>query len=75
MADSLNGDPFHEGSSKPMQSMQGGMEMPNTQQPRDSDNQVNPRSAAADNIGQTWNSTSLASTPSPSGTNDKNKAH
>jgi hypothetical protein len=75
MSDNLSGDPFHEGSSKPQQSLQGGMEMPHTQTPMTSEAQTNPRSAAGDNVGQSWNSTSLAPSAGSTGSNDKNKAH
>lgn len=76
MSESLAGDPFHEGSSKPMQSMQGGMEQPHTQQPLASEAQTNPRAAAGDNIAQSWASTSLQPGHTKTNpTNDKNKAH
>lgn len=75
MADNLSGDPFHEGSAKPQQHLQGGMESPYTQMPATSEAQTNPRSASVDNVNQSWNSTSLAAKPGMSPTNDKNKAH
>lgn len=75
MADGFTGDPFHEGTSKPLMPLQGGMEGPHTQMPMSSDAMTNPRSAAADNVGQTWNSTSLGQTPSPTPNNDKVEAH
>ena len=38
MADTgFSGDPYHEGASQPMAGLKGGMEMPNTQQPMNSD--------------------------------------
>ena len=54
----MHDDDFHSGS-KPQESLKGGMESPNVQAPMTSEAQTNPRSAAADNIGQTWDSTSL----------------
>lgn len=65
---------FHSGAL-PQEHLKGGMEDPNVQAPQTSEAQTNPRSAGTDNIGQTWNSTSLKPTPAPNGTNDKNKAH
>ena len=61
MAEGFAGDPGHEGGSQPMKSLQGGMAMPYTQSPMTSENQVNPRSAAPDNIGSTWNTTVIGS--------------
>lgn len=71
----FSGDPFHEGTSKPLMSLQGGMDLPPTQMPMDSEAMTNPRSAAPDNIQQTWNTTSLAPTPAPTPNNDKVEAH
>ena len=71
----MHDNDFHSGD-KPQEGLKGGMEMPNIQAPQNSEAQTNPRSAGTDNIGQTWNSTSLkpgSSTLNP--TNDKNKAH
>lgn len=75
MADGLTGDPFHEGSSKPLEHLKGGMEAAPTQMPMDSVAMTNPRSAAPDNVQQTWNTTSLAPTPAPTGDNDRMRAH
>jgi hypothetical protein len=76
MADTgLSGDPFHEGGSQPLKGLKGGMEMPNTQQPMTSEAMLNPRSASADNVNQTWNTTSLAPSGGSTGNNDKNEAH
>jgi hypothetical protein len=77
MADTgFSGDPYHENStSKPLMSLQGGVEQPHTQAPMDSQAMTNPRSAAADNVGQTWNSTSLAPTAPGTPNNDKAEAH
>lgn len=69
------GDPFHEGTSHPMDSLVGGMNGPHTQMPMDSTSMDNPRSAAADNVGPTWNTSSLAPTPAPTGDNDGMRAH
>lgn len=69
------GDPFHEGSSQPMAHLQGGMQEIHTQTPMTSEAMTNPRSAAPDNIGQTWNTTSLGATPSPTPNNDRAEAH
>lgn len=75
MADSLSGDPFHEGGSQPMDSLKGGMIGPNTQQPMSSSN-------SGDSNGNTvtpnvagWHSTSLAASAGKNGTNDARKAH
>ncbi|TXS35060.1 hypothetical protein [Streptomyces sp. t39] len=54
----MHDDDFHSGS-KPQDSLKGGMEMPHTQAPMHSEAQTNPRSASADNVGQSWDSTSL----------------
>jgi hypothetical protein len=64
------GDPYHEGAARPMDSMQGGMEQPHTQQPMTSEAQTNPRSASTDNVGQSWDSSSLGPKP---GLNPANK--
>ena len=70
------GDPFHEGAGgHPMDSLRGGMNGPHTQMPDESTAQTNPRSAATDNVGQTWNATILAPTPAPTGDNDGMRAH
>ncbi|MFF9268627.1 hypothetical protein [Streptomyces rochei] len=75
MSDGFAGDPFHEGGSQPMASQKGGMIGPNTQAPMTSEN-------SGDTGGNTttpniagWNTTSLGSKPSGSGSNDKSKAH
>ena len=70
-----SGDPFHEGTAKPMMPLQGGMEEIHTQMPMSSDAMTNPRSAAPANVQQTWNSTSLAPTPAPTPNNDSHEAH
>lgn len=69
------GDPFHEGTSKPLLPLQGGMDVVHTQMPMDSTAMVNPRSAGTDNVQQTWNTTALAPTPSPTPNNDRHEAH
>lgn len=69
------GDPFHEGATQPMDSLKGGMNGPHTQTPAESSAMTNPRSAAPNNIGQTWNSSSLAPTPAPTGDNDGARVH
>lgn len=71
----MHDNDFHA-AAKPQEGLKGGMFEPNVQPPRDSEAQTNPRSAAEDNVSQTWNSTSLRpghTTLNPS--NDKNKAH
>jgi hypothetical protein len=75
MADTLSGDPFHEGGSQPMAGLKGGMIGPNTQQPMTSSN-------SGDTDGNTtapgtgaWSSTSLGPSAGKNGTNDKNQAH
>jgi hypothetical protein len=75
MADTgFPGDPFHEGSSKPLAHLQGSMAEVHTQAPLTSESMDNPRSAALDNMGQTWNTTSLAPAPAGTGNNDKMEA-
>lgn len=69
------GDPYHEGSSQPMEHLQGGMQEIHTQMPMNSEAMTNPRSAAPDNVQQTWNTTSLGPTPAPTPNNDKAEAH
>lgn len=75
MADTgFSGDPFHEGTSKPMAGLKGDMAAPHSQAPMTSEAMTNPRSAATDNIQGHWNdfeAPHLAPTPS----NDKNMAH
>jgi hypothetical protein len=75
MAEGFAGDPFHEGGSQPLAHLKGGMEGPNTQQPMTSEAMTNPRSAATDNVNQTWNATSLAPSAGSTGNNDKAEAH
>lgn len=75
MSEGFAGDPFHEGGSQPLDSLKGGMEQPHTQMPATSEAMTNPRSAGTDNVGQTWNSTSLGASAGTTGSNDKNKAH
>lgn len=69
----FTGDPFHEGTAKPMLHLQGGMDGAPTQMPMTSEAMTNPRSAAPDNIGPTWNTTTLAPTPAPTPDNDSHK--
>ncbi|MEW1547536.1 hypothetical protein [Streptomyces tsukubensis] len=73
MSEGFTGDPYHEGASQPLAGLKGDMAQPNTQQPMDSEAQTNPRSAATDNVAQTWNSTSLAPTPAGTGSSDSRK--
>lgn len=71
----MHDNDFHSGE-KPQEHLKGGMFEPHTQAPMTSEAETNPRSAGTDNIGQTWNSTSLKpghTQLNPS--NDKNKAH
>ena len=75
MADGLTGDPFHEGTSKPLMPLQGGMEQIHTQMPMDSEAMTNPRSASTDNVNQTWNTTVLAPSAGTTGSNDRHEAH
>lgn len=69
------GDPYHEGSSQPLAHLKGGMESAPTQMPMDSTAMDNPRSAGADNVQQTWNTTVLGQTPANTGNNDAARAH
>lgn len=75
MAEGYEGDPFHEGSSKPMLHLQGGMEMPHTQQPMHGENNgdTGGNTSTPDIAG--WHTTSLAPSAGTVGSNDKNKAH
>lgn len=75
MTEGFAGDPFHESGSQPLAGLKGSMEQPHTQAPMDSEAMTNPRSAGADNVAQTWNSTSLGASAGTTGSNDKNKAH
>lgn len=71
----MHDNDFHEGA-RPQEGLKGGHEMPHTQAPQTSEAMTNPRSAGEDNIGQTWNSTSLKPGHTQlNPTNDKNKAH
>lgn len=75
MAEGFDGDPFHEGSEKPMSHLKGGMGEVHTQQPMTSDNSgdTGGNTATPDIAG--WASTSLAPSAGTTGSNDKNKAH
>jgi hypothetical protein len=76
MADTgFTGDPFHEGTSKPLMPLQGGMQEIHTQAPMDSTAMTNPRSASTDNVQQTWNTTVLAPSAGTTGNNDRHEAH
>lgn len=76
MADTgFTGDPFHEGASQPLASLQGGMEGPHTQMPNDSTAMTNPRSASEDAVLQSWDSTVLAPSAGTFGNNDRHQAH
>lgn len=71
----MHDNDFHSGA-RPQEGLKGGMFEPHTQAPMTSEAETNPRSAGTDNVGQTWDSTSLKpghTTLNPS--NDKNKAH
>ena len=70
----MHDNDFHTGA-KPQEELKGGMAEPNIQAPQNSESQTNPRSAAPDNIGQTWNSTSLKPVPAANPNNDRNMAH
>lgn len=70
----LMGDPYHEGSSQPLAHLKGGMETAPTQMPMGSEAMANPRSAATENVQQTWDTTVLGAIPAPTGNNDKAKA-
>lgn len=75
MAEGLTGDPFHEGSSKPLAHLQGGMDGVHTQQPMHGEN-------AGSTDGNTitpnvagWSSTSLAPSAGSTSSSDSRKAH
>ena len=70
----MHDNDFHSGA-KPMESLQGGMEGPHTQQPMTSDNSgsTDGNTVTPDIAG--WASTSLAPSAGTTGSNDKNKAH
>lgn len=71
----MHDNDFHSGAM-PQESLKGGKEEPHVQAPQTSEAMTNPRSAGEDNIGQTWNSTSLRPGHTHlNPTNDKNKAH
>jgi hypothetical protein len=77
MAEGFAGDPFHEGSSKPMEGLKGGMIGPHTQMPMQGTNAGKSQGGANDTAPNTgsWNSTSLQPGRPTTGSNDKNKAH
>jgi hypothetical protein len=77
MADTLAGDPFHEGGSQPMASQKGGMIGPHTQTPMSGENDGKSQGGASDTTGNIagWNSTSLQPGHPTTGSNDSNKAH
>lgn len=68
MADMNDG--FHS-AARPQESLQGGAYEAHTQQPQTSEAMTNPRSAAPDNVGQTWNTTSLKPLDAPNASNKK----
>lgn len=70
----MHDNDFHSGA-KPLESLQGGMEEPHTQAPQTSEAQTNPRSAGTDNVGQSWNSTSLKPGSTTLNPSNSNKAH
>jgi len=75
MADTgFSGDPYHEGTSRPMDGLKGDMVPAPTQQPMEFVAMTNPRSAATDNIQGHWNAFE-APHQAPTGSNDKNAAH
>jgi hypothetical protein len=77
MAEAFTGDPFHEGSSRPMESLKGSCSGVHTQAPMTSTNDgasQGPPDGKAPQTGA-WNTTSLGSAPKGTGSNDKNKAH
>lgn len=56
----MSEEQYHPGSVRPMEGMQGGMEMPHTQPLLESVAETNPRSAATENMSGTWDGSSLA---------------
>jgi hypothetical protein len=75
MSEGFAGDPFHEGGSQPMAHLKGGMEMPHTQAPMQGENSGDTGGNVETPGIAGWNTTSLGAKPSPTGSNDKNKAH
>jgi hypothetical protein len=73
MSDGFAGDPFHEGGSQPLASLKGGMSEVNTQAPMAGTNDENSNQNPGPFAG--WNTTSLGSAPSGTGSNDKNIPH
>lgn len=75
MSEGFAGDPFHEGSAKPMMHLQGGSDTVHTQQPMTGENSgdTGGNTTTPDIAG--WSSTSLAPSAGSTGSNDKNKAH
>lgn len=74
MGTGFAGDPFHEGTSRPMDGLKGDMAQPHIQMPRTSEAMTNPRSAAAENIQGHWNAFE-APHQAPTGNNDAAAAH
>jgi hypothetical protein len=75
MSEGLTGDPFHEGSSKPLLHLQGTLGEIHTQQPAEGQNSgdTGGNTTTPDIAG--WANTSLAPSAGTTGSNDKNKAH
>ena len=75
MAEGLTGDPFHEGSAKPLMHLQGGMDTVHTQAPMTSENAGSTDGNTVTPHVAGWDSTSLAASAGKVGSNDKNKPH
>ena len=75
MSDGLTGDPFHEGSSKPLSHLQGSMDVVHTQQPMTSENAGSTDGNTVTPNVAGWSSTSLAPSAGSTSSSDSRKAH
>lgn len=70
----MHDNDFHSGA-RPLESLQGGMDMVHTQQPMTSENSGDTGGNTMTPCVEGWNTTSLAPSAGMCGANDKNKAH
>ena len=75
MSDGLTGDPFHEGSSKPLAHLQGSMDVVYTQQPMHGENSGSTDGNTVTPNVAGWSSTSLAPSAGSTSSSDSRKAH